>query len=178
MKIRPAEPDDFPAIKAVARQTWHDTYDELEDDLIDRTVDNWYTDDSMPLRAPGTVVLVVEADPRAADESGMRDGEDSEDGENGEIVGFTHAVAQGETADILRMYVKPDAQGDGVGTDLHERLVEQLEVYDVDRIRSIDFAFNDTSRRFYEGLGFEQTNTGEVEIDGNYYDEAVYTLEL
>ncbi|ELY54751.1 GNAT family N-acetyltransferase [Natronolimnohabitans innermongolicus] len=159
MNIRPADDDDFDAIKAVARVTWHDTYDELDEELIDRTVDDWYTDDSMPLEAPGTVVLVVED-------------------ERGEIVGFTHAVAQGDTADILRMYVEPDAQGEGVGTDLHERLVEQLEAYDVDRIRSFDFAFNDASRRFYEGLGFEQTDTGEVTIEGSTYDEAVYTLEL
>ncbi|QSX00517.1 GNAT family N-acetyltransferase [Haloterrigena alkaliphila] len=159
MHIRSADADDFAAIKAVARETWHDTYDELDDALIDRTVDNWYTDDSMPLEAPGTVVLVVERD-------------------DGEIVGFTHAVAQGETADILRMYVAPDAQGEGIGADLHERLVDRLEAYDADRLRSFDFAFNDASRRFYEGLGFEQTDTGEVEIDGEYYDEAVYTLEL
>ena len=159
MNVRPADADDFDAIKAVARETWHDTYDELDDDLIDRTVDNWYTDDSMPLEAPGTVVLVVED-------------------ESGDIVGFTHAVAQGETADILRMYVAPDRQGEGIGTELHERLIERLEAYDVDRVRSFDFAFNDASRRFYEGLGFEQTDTGEVEIDGEFYDEAVYTLEL
>ena len=158
MNIRPAEPDDFDAIKAVARETWHDTYDELEAELIDRTVDEWYTDDSMPLEAPGTIVLVVEDD-------------------DGDVSGFTHAVAQGETADILRMYVSPSVQGEGVGTDLHERLVEQLEVYDVDRIRAFDFAFNEASREFYEGLGFEQTDTGEVVIDGDTYDEAVYTLE-
>ncbi|SDL00490.1 GNAT family N-acetyltransferase [Natronorubrum texcoconense] len=158
MNIRPANPEDFEHIKAVARETWHDTYDELEADLIDRTVDDWYTTDSMPLEAPGTVVLVVELD--------------------GEIVGFTHAVAQGDTADILRMYVAPEAQGAGVGTHLHEYLIERLEMYDVDRVRSFDFAFNDVSRRFYEGLGFERTDTGEVTIEGEQYDEAVYTLEL
>ena len=172
MNIRRAEADDFAEIKAVARETWHDTYDELDEDLIDRTVENWYTDDSMPLEAPGTVVLVVEsAEPSAAD-GGRTESDD------GEIVGFTHAVAQGETADILRMYVAPDYQGTGIGTDLHRELVAELEVYDVDRIRSFDFAFNDTSRRFYEGLGFERTDTGEVEIDGEFYDEAVYELEL
>ena len=165
MDIRAADPDDFAAIKAVARATWHDTYDELEGEVIDETVDDWYTDDSMPLEAPGTVVLVVErAEPRSDEE--------------GELVAFTHAVAQGDAADVLRMYVHPDHQGEGVGTELHEHLLEELEAYDVDRVRSLDFAFNDASRRFYEGLGFEQTDTGEVVIDGESYDEAVYTLEL
>lgn len=158
MNVRSATHKDFEAITAVARDTWHDTYDELEADTIDRTVDNWYTDDSMPLEAPGTVVLVAE--------------------QGGRLVGFTHAVAQGDTADILRMYVHPNHQGEGIGSALHERLIDEIESYDVDRVRSIDFAFNDTSRAFYEGLGFEQTDTGEVEIDGEFYDEAVYALDL
>jgi len=165
MDIRAADHDDFEAIEAVARATWHDTYDDLEADVIDETVDDWYTDDSMPLEAPGTVVLVAE---RA----------ESESGEEGELVAFTHAVVQGARADVLRMYVHPDHQGEGIGAELHEHLLAELEAYDVERIRSLDFAFNDASRRFYEGLGFEQTDTGEVVIDGESYDEAVYTLEL
>ncbi|QLK24408.1 GNAT family N-acetyltransferase [Natrinema zhouii] len=174
MNVRSATPDDFEAITAVARDTWHETYDELEADMIDRTVDNWYTDDSMPLEAPGTVVLVAErAERRSAD--GSRTESDERDGD---LVGFTHAVAQGETADILRMYVHPDYQGEGIGSDLHERLMTELESRDAERVRSFDFAFNDTSRAFYEGLGFEQTDEGEVEIDGELYPEAVYTLEL
>ncbi|WP_440766370.1 N-acetyltransferase family protein [Natronorubrum sp. DTA7] len=181
MNIRPANSEDFEDIKAVARETWHDTYDQLEADLIDRTVDNWYTTGSMPLEAPGTVVLVIErGECESADESaghGSTDGSRTQSGDD-EIVAFTHAVAQGDTADILRMYVAPDAQGAGIGTDLHEYLLERLEMYDVDRVRSFDFAFNDASRRFYEGLGFERTDTGEVTIEGEQYDEAVYTLEL
>ncbi|WP_222915925.1 GNAT family N-acetyltransferase [Natrinema sp. SYSU A 869] len=158
MNVRSATADDFKAITAVARATWHDTYNELEAAVIDRTVDNWYTDDSMPLEAPGTIVLVAE--------------------DEGTVVGFTHAVAQGETADILRMYVHPEQQGEGIGSALHGRLMAELEAANAERVRSFDFAFNDASRAFYEGLGFEQTDEGEVEIDGEYYPEAVYTLEL
>ncbi|SEQ71220.1 GNAT family N-acetyltransferase [Natrinema salaciae] len=158
MNVRSATPDDFEAITAVARETWHDTYDELEPETIDQTVDNWYTDDSMPLEAPGTVVLVAERD--------------------GELVGFTHAVVQGETADILRMYVHPEQQGEGIGSALHERLIAEIVSTDAEQVRSIDFAFNDASRAFYEGLGFEQTDEGDVEIDGEYYSEAIYTLDL
>ncbi|QCS40987.1 GNAT family N-acetyltransferase [Natrinema versiforme] len=173
MHVRPATTDDFEAITAVARATWHDTYDELEADVIDRTVDDWYTDDSMPLEAPGTIVLVAEE--REAQRASERSGNAAD---NDEVVGFTHAVAQGDKADILRMYVRPDRQGEGIGSQLHERLIAELEAYDIERIRSIDFAFNDASRAFYEGLGFEQTDEGEVETDGDFYPEAVYTLEL
>jgi len=171
MNVRSATSDDFEAITAVARDTWHDTYDELEADMIDRTVDNWYTDDSMPLEAPGTVVLVAErAEERSAD--GSRTESDERDGD---LVGFTHAVVQGETADILRMYVHPDHQGEGIGSELHEQLMAEIESQEAERVRSFDFAFNDASRAFYEGLGFEQTDKGEVEIDGEFYPEAVST---
>ncbi|WP_049928767.1 GNAT family N-acetyltransferase [Halopiger goleimassiliensis] len=158
MEIRPAEADDFAAIEEIARRTWHATYDELDAGTIDRTVDEWYAPDSMPLDAPGTVVLVVEVD--------------------GNVVGFTHAVAQGDSADVLRLYVHPDHQGEGIGTALHERLIRELEAHGVETVRSLDFAFNDASRQFYTGLGFERTDTGEVVIEGERYDEAVYTLEL
>ncbi|WP_226483146.1 GNAT family N-acetyltransferase [Natrinema amylolyticum] len=173
MNVRSATADDFEAITTVARATWHDTYDELESDVIDRTVDDWYTDDSMPLEAPGTIVLVAERDGAGRGSASGR----TQSGD-GDLVGFTHAVAQGDTADILRMYVHPDHQGEGIGSALHERLISEIEPYDVDRIRSIDFAFNNASRAFYEGLGFEQTDEGDVEIDGEYYPEAVYTLEV
>ncbi|MFC4540597.1 GNAT family N-acetyltransferase [Halosolutus amylolyticus] len=169
MKIRSATPEDFEAIRAVARETWHDTYDELDAETIEYTVENWYTDDSMPLEAPGTVVLVAETE---ADGSAS-----SRTQSDGDVVGFTHAVVQGEQADILRMYVHPDHQGEGVGSALHERLLAAIEGDDVDRVRSFDFSFNDVSRAFYEGLGFEKTGEDEVEIDGEFYPEAVYTLE-
>jgi len=134
MNVRSATEDDFDAITAVARATWHDTYDELDADTIDDTVDAWYTDDSMPLEAPGTVVLVCERDD--------------------ELVGFTHAVAQGETADVLRMYVHPDHQGRGLGSRMMDELVKFLDenappsAY-VNLMADVD--------GFYERWGFEET---------------------
>jgi len=160
MEIRPATPDDRAAIRDLARETWHDTYDELDAETIDSTVDDWYADDALEraLDEPGTTVLV------AADD--------------GEIVGFTHGVVQGDEGDVLRMYVHPDHQGEGIGTALHERLRTDLEDFNMKRMRAIDFASNEDSRRFYENLGFEQTDTGDVEIGGETHEEAVYTLEL
>ncbi|WP_207586239.1 GNAT family N-acetyltransferase [Halomontanus rarus] len=162
MNVRPATADDRDAIRRVARDTWHDTYDELEADTIDDTVDEWYADESFTsaLEEPGTAVLVAE-----------------DEGEDG-IVGFAHGVVHDDEGDVLRMYVHPDHQREGVGTALHERLRTALEDFNMNRIRAIDLASNEDGRSFYEELGFEQSGEGEVEMGGETYREVVYTLEL
>ncbi|MFC4248523.1 GNAT family N-acetyltransferase [Natribaculum luteum] len=172
MKIRSATSADREAIRAVARETWHDTYDDLEADTIDAVVDEWYGDDELETAIGGwhgddldvslegidTVLLVAEV--------------------GGEVVGFTHALADGEEGDVLRMYVHPDHQDAGVGTALHQHLRERLVELGVTRMRAFDLASNEASRTFYEGLDFEETDRGTVQIGDGTYDEAVYTLEF
>ncbi|OIB55645.1 GNAT family N-acetyltransferase [Natrialba sp. SSL1] len=158
--IRPATADDREAIREVARDTWHDTYNELESDIIDETVDDWYADDELEraLSKPGTAVLVAETD----------------DG----VVGFTHGVVQEDEGNVLRMYVHPDHQREGIGTALHERLRDDLADFNMNRMRAIDLASNEGGRTFYEELGFEETGGGTVEMGDEEYEEVVYTLEL
>ncbi|MHC3439260.1 N-acetyltransferase family protein [Natrialbaceae archaeon A-gly3] len=160
MQIRPATPDDNDRIREVALATWHDTYDELEAETIDETVKAWYADEDLEdaMDRPGTAFLVAEVD--------------------GEVVGFTHGVVQETEGDVVRMYVHPDHQEEGIGTALHERLRADMEDFNMKRMRAIDLESNDDAREFYEGLGFEQTDEGEVEIGGEQRAEAVYSLEL
>lgn len=158
--IRPATREDREAIREVARATWHETYDELPTETIDSTVDDWYDDEDFAtaLEKPGTAVIVAERDD--------------------EIVGFTHGVIHDDEGDVLRMYVHPDDQREGIGTALHERLRATLEDVNMKRIRAMDLASNDGGRAFYEALGFERTGTGTVQLGDEQYEECVYTLEL
>lgn len=160
IQIRPATQSDREAIREVAREAWHDTYDDLDPETVDETVDAWYDDEvfASALDEPGTAVLVAEHDR--------------------EVVGFTHGVVHEDEGDVLRMYVHPDHQGEGIGTALHERLREDLEDFNMQRMRAIDLASNESGRRFYEALGFEKSGEGTVEIDDTEYEEVVYTLEL
>lgn len=172
MEIRRAVATDREAIREVARETWHDTYDELEAATVDRVVEEWYADDELEAaiggwEADADVELELEGLESALFVAEV----------DGELVGFTHGIVTDEGGDVLRMYVHPDHQGAGVGTALHDRLVEALEAFDVDRLRALDLASNEASRRFYEGVGFERTAVSTVEIDGERYAEAVYTLE-
>ncbi|UTF54312.1 GNAT family N-acetyltransferase [Natronosalvus rutilus] len=159
--IRPATADDRESIRELARETWYDTYVELERDVIDETVDAWYSDEELEraLSTPGTTMLVSEA------------------GE-GRIVGVAHGVVQEDEGDVLRLYVHPDHQREGIGTALHERLRENLEDFNMRRMRAIDLASNAEGRTFYEDLGFEKTGEGTVDIGGESRQEVVYTLDL
>lgn len=173
MEIRRARTADRAAIRAVARETWHDAYDELDAETIDETVDEWYADDELERAIGGWYAGAdFDIDLEAVDSALFVAAVD------GEVVGFTHGIVTGEEGDVLRMYVHPEYQGKGVGTALHDRLVASLEGAGVERIRALDLASNEASRRFYEGLGFERTAEGTVEIGGERYAEAVYTLEL
>ncbi|ELY78572.1 GNAT family N-acetyltransferase [Natrinema pallidum] len=160
MEIRPANRDDRERIRSVARETWHETYDELDGETIDRTIDEWYGDEALEtaLSKPGTAFLVAEVD--------------------GEVVGFTHGVVTVDEGDVLRMSVHPAHQGEGIGTALYERLREDLRDFNMERIRAIDLASNEGGREFYEAHGFEPTDEDEVEIGGEQRREVVYTLEL
>ncbi|QLG49960.1 GNAT family N-acetyltransferase [Natrinema halophilum] len=160
MEIRPATRDDREQIRAVARDTWHDTYDELDPDTIDQTIDEWYGDEALEaaLSKPGTAFLVAE--------------------KNEEVVGFTHGVVTEDEGDVLRLSVHPDHQGEGTGTALYERLREDLRDFNMKRMCAIDLASNDGGREFYESHGFEPTDEDDVEIGGQQRREVVYTLEL
>ena len=160
MEIRPASHDDRDRIRAVARETWHDTYDELDAETIDETIEEWYSDEALEtaLTKPGTAFLVAERD--------------------GEIVGFTHGVVSEEEGDVLRMSVHPAHQNEGIGTALYERLREDLQDFNMARMRAIDLASNEGGREFYETHGFEPTDEDDVEIGGEKRREVVYTLEL
>ena len=173
MEIRDATDDDHDAIREVARDTWHATYDELDAETIDETVAEWYADDELDAAIEGWYAdggLALELDALETDFLVAE--------VDGAVVGFTHGIVQGEEGDVLRMYVHPDYQGEGIGSALHERLVERLEDADVERIRALDLASNDAAREFYEKHGFEETDEGTVRIDDEEYAEAVYTLEL
>lgn len=159
MDIRTATPSDREAIRETARETWHQTYDELDATTIDKTVDDWYEPEEFEetLTNPGTVFLVAEID--------------------GEVAGFLHAVVLKGQADILRIYVRPDYQGQGVGTALHERMLDTAEE-EVERVRAIDLASNEHAREFFEAKGFEAIDTGSVTIRGENHEEVVYAIEL
>ena len=100
----------------------------------------------------------------------------AEDG-RGEVVGFAHAVVTDGEATILRVYVHPEARGDGVGTGLLETTIEAAWERAADRVRAMVLSSNEPGNAFYDNAGFEPVETGETVIAGERYEERTYELE-
>lgn len=89
MRIRPAEPRDFAAIRAVATASWADVYaDLIPADVQREALARWYTDASF---RPGAIFV-------AEDEDG--------------VIGFAQVV----DGELSRIYVLPAMQRSGVGS--------------------------------------------------------------
>ncbi|KYH25169.1 hypothetical protein HAPAU_27530 [Halalkalicoccus paucihalophilus] len=112
--IRPAEPSDAEAIRETARASWHATYDDLlGEEVVTSTVEAWY--DPAELRAvighPKHVVRVAGTD----------------------VSGFIHVDPNPEderVAELVRIYVRPEQWGEGIGGELLDAARTVLEGYD------------------------------------------------
>lgn len=162
--VRAATTEDATAVEAVAAAAWeHDYPAVLNRDRPAEAARDWY--DAERLRRdiddPAYVVQVAER--------------------GDQVVGFVHAFAaamdttERDEGTVLRLYVHPDARGEGVGSRLLDAARDELVDRGCDRIRAMVLAANETGRAFYEACGFEETEeTGTTVIDGESYEEVVF----
>ncbi|WP_207586884.1 GNAT family N-acetyltransferase [Halomontanus rarus] len=194
--VRQAHESDAPAVRTVARESWHGAYDGfLGSETVDTTVDDWYAVDDLEASIADAadrsdaVFLVAEADSeRDSDddaESGSRGSGTGARDTQGELVGFVHVVpgsdGHGRTvASLVRLYVHPGCWGKGTGTALLERAIDGLETdgdgdANYERLELEVFADNEVGVRFYESRGFERTGEHEERFAGD--TQPVYTYE-
>lgn len=166
-EVRAATTEDAPAVEAVAAAAWeHDYPAVLNRDRPAEAARDWY--DAERLRRdiddPAHVVQVAERDDR--------------------VIGFVHAFAAAtdtagrDDGTILRLYVHPDARGEGVGSKLLDAAHNVLADRGCDRVRAMVLAANEAGRAFYAASGFEETDeTGTTVIDGESYEEVVFVSD-
>jgi ribosomal protein S18 acetylase RimI-like enzyme len=82
-----------------------------------------------------------------------------------------------EEAGLKEIYVEPDAWGEGIGSRLLERALDELPE-SVDAVKLEMLAGNDVAAGFYESHGFEQVDESEFELDGETYPTVVYEQQL
>ena len=157
--VRPATAADAPAIERVARDAWHDTYDDiLGSDAVDAKLDEWY--DPAALRESITddrgVFLVAGEDP----------------------VGFAQATPGDDVWHLARIYVAPDRRGEGIGTALLDRIESALADRGVTRYELAVLSENAVGIGFYESRGLECFDERAIELAGVETTEYWYRKRL
>lgn len=75
--------------------------------------------------------------------------------EAGELVGYTLIQLKNGGAELLRHYVSPKNQRQGIGTQLLDRAIEETcKIGPVERVRLAVLRENQVGRSFYEKYGF------------------------
>lgn len=162
MAIREATVDDIDAIQRVAQKSWTQDYPEiLSRESLQEGLDDWYSEERIEDSIVWSRALMLIAD------------------RNDEIVGFTHATwdTNADEGNILRVYVKPDSRGGGIGSRLLEETCQTLFDQRVDRIKAMVLDANDLGKAFYNEFGFEEMETETVSIGDDSYEECTYVLE-
>jgi len=161
MSVRTATTDDIEAIRRVARDSWETDYPEiLSRETVDSGFEEWYGADQIRQTVDDPLTIVPVAETADA------------------VVGFAHAVLDGEVGTILRLYVHPDHRREGVGRTLFSETEARLDDHDVELIRAMVLAPNDPGNEFYEQLGFERVDSAETTIGDETFTENTYERRI
>lgn len=105
--------------------------------------------------------------------------------DNGQIVGFTtcepHEEADlgDDVAELMMIYLLPEAQGQGLGRVLCEATIEMVREQGFNRLILWTLTSNKHAHGFYEHLGFvADGKTDKYPIGGMEYDIMRYILTL
>lgn len=164
MAVRSATPEDAPAVRQVARESWHAAHDHaVGEDTVERVIDEWYAVDDLreSIAREDRPMFVATADD--------------------EIVGFAQGGLTDEgpaDAVVGRIYVHPDRWGEGYGTALLDRLFEELRAAGGESVWLAVVADNEVGRSFYDRRGFEVHEERTVEMFGTEVEDCVMVREL
>jgi ribosomal protein S18 acetylase RimI-like enzyme len=156
VEIRPAEPGDLPAVRAVARRAWYAVHEPIVGaENVEQFLEEYYSHDALVERfnADGPFLL--------ADEEA--------------VVGFAVAGSAEEPSVFVldRIYVHPDRWGEGIGGRLLRGVECRAEDTGGERIRLDVMAENDRAVGFYKAAGYKRIG----EHDDNRVGTTVYEYE-
>jgi ribosomal protein S18 acetylase RimI-like enzyme len=156
MKFREATPGDAPAVREVARESLHASYDDLlGEETVTAAHENWYDEDLRADLGDDDLLFVVAED-------------------DGEAVGFAHTHLRGEEGRIQWLHVHPDHRGAGVGSRLLEHVQDVLAARGVEEVSGEVLADNVAGNEFYRDHGFVLRDQYAVSVGGRLVAENVY----
>lgn len=156
MEIRPAQLQDRPAIRDVARRSLQASYS-LEPRAITGAIRKWYDEDRLEsaLAEDQKVILVGELD--------------------GQVIGFSESIISStETAQLLWLHIDPFHRGADYGEQLFDATREQLADRGITTIQGHVLADNTEGADFYEEQGLSKVGEEEVDIDGETHVEYIF----
>jgi len=160
MNIRDATTDDRGAIREIAQRSMEASYS-LSPRAIESAIKQWYDEETLGEALGDEDVAFVVCE------------------DEGEIVGYAEGVFERDTdtadGDVLWVHVDPAARGGNVGTDLFERIREDLYELGAERLRGLVLEDNREGSDFYERFDFEKAEERTAVIDGEPHVEFVYT---
>jgi ribosomal protein S18 acetylase RimI-like enzyme len=144
--IRLARPDDLDGILEVGRQTWPPTYVPLVGEEYVRTgLARWWTPEGTNPSLNDGRVWVAEV--------------------GGRIVGMAMYGIADRVAEVWKLYVLPDFQGQGIGRALLTSVIEAIRDT-VDQIVLAHMDGNVSAREFFERMGFVETHRETDQLGG------------
>jgi ribosomal protein S18 acetylase RimI-like enzyme len=143
--VRQATEDDLDPVREVGLATWPSTYAFAGDAFIEHGLAAWWSPESVARGISSTVTLVAE----------------TEDG----VVGMGNLDLRPDPAVIWKLYVRPEAQGTGVGSALMDALLAALPP-DRDTVTIEYLDGNDRAGAFYARKGFVVTGRSPSETAG------------
>lgn len=92
-----------------------------------------------------------------------------------EPVGCVLCYGEGGVAEFRRLWVDPDARGNGVGRRLVETVIEYATDAGYDTLALATPPWSEAAHALYESLGFERTGPyPEARLDEQYHDDAIF----
>jgi ribosomal protein S18 acetylase RimI-like enzyme len=141
MWIRTASERDLPAVQTLLRETWHATYDSIYGvERVNAITGDWHSMENLKARLtkPHSEFVLCE------DENG--------------VIGMAFASQNGpEFVMLHQLYVHPDAQGKGAGSELLDEIVEAFP--EAKALRLEVEAANSPAVAFYKSKGFAEVSS-------------------
>lgn len=159
MKIRHAEVEDIEDIQEVAMASWQDTYSGIiPEETITEIVDSWYDREDLRQQVKDPIFYVAE--------------------KQGKIAGYVHASVKDDVAHLHRIYLRPETQGKGTGTELYEKAEKEMKDSGAEYIRLEVLSENEKGLNFYQSKGFEEENEEAVELNEKEVMQKVLVKQL
>jgi ribosomal protein S18 acetylase RimI-like enzyme len=164
IEFRTAAPEDVESVQRVARASWHAVHDDiLGTNAVEELLDRWYDRDRLEASIDHEDALMF----LAIDDS--------------EVVGFAQGGPTEEgpaDATVGAIYILPEYWGEGVGTELLDRLFDGFRANGLDSVWLAVMADNNVGRSFYEKYGFETHQERTVELVGQEVDDMILVRDL